>query len=291
MRHFAWYALLVLLATAGSAHAASTVRLPASTCPASEAIFWNGFDNDATPHDPSNGSGGSFPGDVTRTINIPSVGTRTYYLHLPPAYTPARAWPLLLTLHGSAPSPPTAAQQVLADWSALADASGFIAISAVGNGAQGGWGTSDDIAELNAVLADAFASYNVERSRVYLWGFSAGAHFGHWLALSNTDVFAAYGVSAGALQLYTCTDSGPPTCAAFLAAVPRKIPLDIHIGNSDPLYASVSTDAMHDAQRLQNGGWVRGRDLYYVVFADGHLYTIAQLGQIWNNLCPFALGP
>jgi poly(3-hydroxybutyrate) depolymerase len=286
-------AVILLLAT-GSAGAASTVRLPPSACPAGESIFRDGFELTAIPSDPSNGSGGLFPGNVTRTVNVAQVGTRSYYLHLPAGYTPAHSWPLLFVFHGAsgtAASAPGAAQQVRGDWSALADSQGFIVLSVVGNQSQGGWGASADGAELSAVQADAFAAYNVEQSRVYLWGFSAGAHFGHGVALDNTDFFAAYGVSAGSLEQYACTDDGhyPPTCASLLAGAHPKIPVDIHLGNADPLYLTYG--AGNDPARFHAGGWVSGDDLHYTLFNGGHLYTVPQLGEIWNNLCPFALGP
>lgn len=184
---------LTLLLLAPASPAATTVRLPASYCPAGEAVFHDGFETVAVPQDASHGSGGGAPGNVTRTVAVPGVGSRSYYLRTPPGYTPARAWPLLLALRGaSAPaSMAAAAQQVRGDWSRWADAQGFIVLAPVGNSTQGGWGANGDGAEIGAALDDAFASYNVERSRVYLWGFSAGAHYGHALALDNTDFFAA----------------------------------------------------------------------------------------------------
>jgi hypothetical protein len=33
------------------------------------------------------------------------------------------------------------------------------------------------------------------------------------------------------------------------------------------------------------------QDLFYTLFNGGHVYTVAQLGEIWNHICPFALGP
>jgi hypothetical protein len=287
-------ALLLLFAAALPAHAASTVRLSGSICPHADPLFGAGFEPAAIPHDPSNGSGGPFPGIVTRSVNVAGVGVRTAYLRLPPAYSPARAWPLVLVLHGasgSAGSAPAAAQQVRSDWSGWADSAGFVVLSIVGNQVQGGWGAPADGAELGAMLDDAQAAYNIERSRIYLWGFSAGAHFAHALALDNTDYFAAYGVSAGSLEQYACTDDGsyPPTCAALLAGAQPKIPVDIHLGNTDPLYLSYG--AGNDPARFRGGGWVDNRTLFYTLFAGGHEYDIPQLGQIWNHLCPFALGP
>lgn len=278
-----------------SAVAASTVRLPAATCPASETLFRDGWETRAVPHVPSNGSGGTFPGNVTRTIAVPALGNRVSYLHLPPNYSPAQSWPLLLALRGSTfasqADEEAAAQQVRSDWSGRADSAGFIVISVAGTSTYGGWGAVNDIAELNAALDDVFARYNIEESRVYLWGFSAGAHYAHALALGSPDFFAAYGVSAGSLEQYACSDHGQflPSCTALLGSTQPRIPVDIHLGLSDPLYLDYGAGA--DVTRFENAGWVRNQDLFYTPFAGGHTYTVAQLGEIWNNLCPFALGP
>jgi poly(3-hydroxybutyrate) depolymerase len=287
-------AAVVLALATTVASAASTVVLPHAFCPASDPLLRDGFDAAfAVPHSPSNGSGGAGPGDVTRTIAIPGVGMRSYYLHVPAGYTPARAWPLLLALRGASVPTAPAAQQVRSDWSGWADTAGFIVIAPVGESTQGGWGAAGDASEISTALDDALAAYNVERSRVYLWGFSAGGHYGHALALDNTSVFAAYGVSAGALQMYACSDNGSfqPACSSWLPTVQPKIPVDIHIGNGDPLYTSGQVDARHDGLRFDNGGWTPARDLWFVVFAGGHTYSVAQLGEIWNHICPFALGP
>jgi dienelactone hydrolase len=290
-----FFANAALIGLCSSAWATSTVDLPGSFCPGGDSIFRSGFESPAAvPHDPSNGSGGGAPGDITRSIGVPGVGTRNYYLHVPPGYAPAQPMPLLIALHGSSGSPlnsPAYAQQVRADWSGLSDTAGFIVALPISTGTQGGWDEDDDIPTIAAVLADAESAYNIERSRVYLWGFSAGGHIGHSLALHGTSTYAAYSISGGSLQAYTCTDAGPPTCASVLAGTHPKIPLDIHIGNGDPFYTDVNYDVIHDRQRFETGGWVRNRNLYFIVFTGGHLYTVAQLGEIWNHLCPFALGP
>lgn len=281
--------------------AASTVVLPASMCPQSDPLFASGFESaPVLPSQPSDGSGGAYPGAITRTVNVPNLGPRTYYLHVPSGYAPAQSWPLLLALRGatanSQPARDAAAQQIRNNWASWSDSAGFIVIAPVGNAGSNpnasGWGAPGDGAEISTDLDDAIAHYNIEQSRIYLWGFSAGAHYGHDLALNHTDFFAAYGVSAGSLEAYACTDDGsyPPTCAALLADAQPKIPVDIHLGNNDPL-ANPPYTAAGDAARFAAHGWVPNRTLHYTLFSGGHTYTVAQLGEIWNHLCPFALGP
>jgi len=267
-------ALLASLVVAG-ADAATTVVLPGSMCPGGDRVFADGFDApSAIPHDPSNGSGGAAPGDYLRSISVPGIGTRSYYVHVPVAYDGSSAWPLLVALHGSAGSAaaaPSYAAQIRADWSGIADAGGFIVLAPIATGSQGGWVVdpeqpfpNGDVAAILAEVADVESAYDIERSRVHLWGFSAGGHLAHWLALRETGLLAAYAVSAGALQPLTCTDAGPPTCASVLGGTPRKIPLDIHIGSSDPLYTYAIYDVIHDRQRFQAGGWVRNRNLFFL---------------------------
>jgi dienelactone hydrolase len=279
------------------AQAASTVPLPAWMCADGNAdiVFRGDFETTVTvPHDPSNGSGGPYPGDQSRVITVPGLGSHLVYLHLPANYTPAHAWPLLLAMHGTAGTSgaaPAAARQVRSDWSGISDSRGIIVLAPAASGANGSWEPDIDVPAISAALDDMIARYNVEQTRIDMWGYSAGGHLAHSLALNNTDYFAAYGVSAGALTQYACTDNGspPPSCNALLGAAEPKIPVDIHIGVEDPLYLYYG--ANQDAARFESNGWVPEQDLFYRPFAGGHTYTIAQLGEIWTNVCPFALGP
>jgi poly(3-hydroxybutyrate) depolymerase len=295
MRRYQWLALAPLLISLGLAEAASTFPLPAWMCASdNDVVFLGGFEfGEAVPHDPSNGSGGPYPGDESRVITVAGSGTHLIYLYVPLAYTPAHAWPLMLVMHGTVGSgnAPNAARTVRDDWSSVADAGGFIVVSPAANGANGSWDPDIDVPAIFAAIEDTTTRYNIERTRIDMWGYSAGGHLAHALALNNTDYFAAYGVSAGALTQYACTDDGspPPSCSSLLAGAQPKIPVDIHIGVMDPLYLYYG--ANEDAARFEAGGWVPEQDLFYRPFAGAHTYTVAQLGEIWTNICPFALGP
>jgi predicted esterase len=293
MSRFRWL-IPCLIACPSLAGATTTVALPPWMCGLGDTVFRSGFEaTETVPHTPSNGTGGGYPGNQTRTISVPGVGNRTFYLRVPPSYTPSRSWPLLLALHGDAGpgAAAAAAQQVRTDWSSWSDSRGFIVLAPIASGAQGGWAPDVDVPTMSAALDDTIARYNIEETRIDLWGYSAGAHLAHALALYNTDYFAAYGVSAGGLTQYACTDSGnpPPSCATLLGTAAPKIPVDIHLGNQDPLYTTYG--AGQDPTRFASGGWVLNQDLFYTLFAGGHTYTVAQLGEIWDNICPFALGP
>ncbi|MDR3388548.1 MAG: hypothetical protein P4L92_15990 [Rudaea sp.] len=299
------FALTLASANAG---AAQGMVLPAWVCAHPDAIFIAGFESGqaAVPHVPSLGSGGAYPANVTRQVTVPGLGSQVYYLHLPSHYTPDHSWPLVLVLHGAG-GPGTSsmyAQQVRADWSVLADAQGFIVASPVGTDSQGGgWNAPDangngpsDYDVIAAVLADARSAYNVEQTRIAGWGYSAGGEVLDDIVLTgwsglNANSFAGYAVTGTAL-------AGCPTYNTVQSCVPanaaRIIPLDIHIGAADPIFTQGYSSS--DKNAFLAAGWNLGTTLFYTVFTDGyppggHIYTAADLQQVWTNLCPNAVIP
>lgn len=313
---FAWVlsraAALSALAIAAPAIASSSVTLPAWVCADPDVVFDAPFDapQNAVPHDPSLGSGGAYPGAQTRTLNIPGLGTGTqnYFLYVPADYTPGRAWPLMLVLHGVAPygSADSYATAVRDSWSSVADSGHFIVVAPVAddviwqNGAPyavswllpyGGGPSDYDL--LDAVRADVEAAYNIERTRLYAWGFSAGGHVLYDLALTqhddafNTNTLAGFAVTGADLAAVACAGLSDAGCNRLLAQAPRKIPVDIHIGNSDPNYSY----AISDHTRFVAQGWVDKVTIWKRVFVGGHTYSVDQLGVAWSELCPTAVTP
>jgi len=233
-------------------------------------------------------------------------GVQTYYLYVPTNYTPAQAWPVLLVLHGFGPYPDTYAATTRDNWVAAAESGGFIVAAPVAhdiiynNGQPYGvsWlvppsPNATDYDEFAAIRADLESAYNVERTRIYGWGFSAGAMVMHDLGVNtystafNASTMAAYGVSAGDLYGLVCDSDA--SCGLALAALPRKIPVDIHIGVSDPNY--LCPYAQCDHTRFLAQGWADGQTIFYTAFGGGHEYSVAQLSDIWHNLCPNAVTP
>jgi poly(3-hydroxybutyrate) depolymerase len=304
------YAALFLAVCSSTAGAVSSVTLPAWACAHPDAIFVGGFETGqiAPPTNPSLGSGGT-KGSTTRQVHVTGLGggTQTYFLYVPTNYTPQHAWPLLLALHGYAPYGYAGlyASNVRDDWGGVAVAGKFIVVAPTADevtydnyGQPYGvtWmvpptAGANDYDLFAAIRADVEAAYNIERTRIYGWGFSAGAHVMHDLAVNtsssafNATTIAAYGVSAGDLYGQAC--SSDSECGLALAALPRKIPLDIHIGTSDPNYPY----AQGDHTRFVTKGWSDGQTIFYTAFSGGHEYTATQLGEIWNNLCANAVIP
>lgn len=306
------YVAALLAVSSSVAAAVSTVTLPAWVCAHPDAIFAVGFEPGqiAPPSNPSLGVGGA-KGSITRQVHVAGLGsgTQTYFLYVPTNYTPQRAWPLLLALHGYAPYgyADLYASNVRDDWSGEAAAGEFILVAPVADevtydSSGQPYGVTwmvpptagvNDYDLFAAIRADVESAYNIERTRIYGWGFSAGAHVMHDLGVNdysaafNVSTLAAYGVSAGDLAGLACAGLSSTQCNAALAALPRKIPVDIHIGTSDPNFTYASSDHL----RFLTQGWNDGQTTFYTAFSGGHEYTVSQLGEIWQNLCPSAVVP
>ncbi|NOY91578.1 MAG: hypothetical protein GXP55_10285, partial [Deltaproteobacteria bacterium] len=218
----------------------------------------------------SGGSGGAFPGAQTRSA--PSAGGDVpYALYIPTSYAPGRPMALLSVFHGQGDS----GANMRDFWTSTAEANGFIVLATSSTGSSGGWVPAADVPRYDAALTDARGAYAIDTSRLYLWGFSAGAHLTHAIGLENAGTFAAYSVSAGVLAALEGVDG--PTRAS------RRIPVDIHIGTDDPLFPQAASDR----NAFLAAGWREGTDLSYVTFAGGHTLRAAQLPEIWAFLSRF----
>lgn len=243
---------------------ADTGATPDSTMPPNDA---------GAGSNPSGGSGGSYPGTQTRSPAAPSGGTFDYTLYIPSGYEPASPMPLLTLFHGQGDS----GSNMVSFWADTAEANGFILLATTSTGASGGWSGGADVGRYDVALNDALGAYNVERRRIYVWGFSAGGHLTHAIALMNTDLFAAYAVSAGILDAFGGGDA--PASAA------RQIPVDVHIGMADPLYPG----AMTDRERFTSAGWVEGSNFSWSPFDGGHTILPTHPTEIWSFLSPYWL--
>jgi hypothetical protein len=109
----------------------------------------------------------------------------------------------------------------------------------------------------------------------------------HYSSAFNASTMAAYSVSAGDLAGLACEGMSDAECDQALAALPRKIPVDLHIGTSDPNYSY----AQSDHARFLAQGWADGATVFYNIFSGGHTYTTGDLQMAWANLCPNAVVP
>jgi polyhydroxybutyrate depolymerase len=147
------------------------------------------------------------PGDLTLTFE--SGGwDRTYDLHVPSTIDLSRPSPLVILLHGV---PRGSGMRVLTGFDDVADRFGFVVAYPRSFGADWNVGCGDlctsagrdgidDIAFLRALVDEVGSALTIDRSRVYMAGFSQGALMTHHAACELSDRIAAF-ASVGASML------------------------------------------------------------------------------------------
>ena len=193
--------------------------------------------------------------------NVPGV------IRVPQSYDPTTAMPLMLALHGSGDT----ANNFVNLWANLAESEGFIVL--VPESLSGGvsWNPGTDTQVISELLDVVAAQWNIDECRVYLTGYSAGAHYGYMLGLANADYFAALGVQAGSLSFAIQGGIWPNQ-------VPRKIAVDIHHGSNDP--GVPISEAEYARDQLQAAGHV----VYYATHPGGHEIGVGDPEQMWANI-------
>lgn len=179
-----------------------------------------------------------------------------YLLYLPPDYgkDQSKKFPLIMFLHGSGErgsdvnKVKTHGPPKLIEKDADSPVKQFIVVSPQCPQSQRGWNAFD----LNALLDDVLAKYNVDQDRVYLTGLSMGG-FGTWeWATRNPERFAAIA----------------PMCGGGNTALARRIakmPIWVFHGDADPTVNVKNSDSMVEALKAA------GNDIKYTRYPGvGH---------------------
>ena len=196
-----------------------------------------------------------------------------YFVVAPTGPAPSEGFPLLVAWAGAAGPglAVDAARRLRDDWLSVARAAGLIVVAQVATGASGGWIPQTAETRLLAILESVRNEWPTDDSRRYAFGFSAGGHVLHDIALRDVAEFAAYAVRAGSLEAYAGVD------AASGAA--RIVPLWLSVGTSDSLLPLVR----EDRDRFQKAGWQS--QLEYRETPDGHRYGVVDLQSAWSFVC------
>ena len=269
-------ALTIILLWLFVSQVLATASVPSlNDCP--DMIFIDGNENESMP---SAGAGGGFPGSFTRSIVV-DLTSQTFYYYVPSSYQSNEPMPLMALWHGSvfAGGGPAAAEFERDFWQAEAEAQGFIVVAQAIRSNTGcnpcGWDPVQDSQILAAILGDMEARYNIETTRRYVWGFSAGGHVMHAIALNNADFFAGYAISAGVLAAYANSQGYTPANAV------RTIPVFISVGSTDTLLPFSQDDQVDFIQ----AGWEEGRNYWLDVFVGGHTVPNDIPTKAWDKIC------
>ncbi len=139
--------------------------------------------------------------------------SRYYEMHVPPAYDKKSPAPVVMVFHGGGGDPGSVRYSSRMD--STSDKHGFIAVYPAGTPTRsflkdrlmiwndgrpfkdGQHSEVDDVAYVDALLADLSTLFNVDEKRIYVCGYSNGAQFAYRLAKRRPDVIAAIAAVAG----------------------------------------------------------------------------------------------
>lgn len=163
---------------------------------------------------------------------VSSGERREYNLHVPRSYDPAKATPLVISLHGAAMW--GAGQQVTSEWDRVADANGFIVVYPTGVEGNGpriwreeeGAGLTKDVQYIADLIDTLRVRYNIDPKRVYANGLSNGGGMSFALSCLLPGRIAAVGM-VGAAQLLPfawCPDHHPMPMVDFHGTADRQVP-------------------------------------------------------------------
>lgn len=184
------------------------------------------------------------PGKISKESLTSGGKKRAYYLYVPKAVAEAKtAAPLLITLHGSGRN----GRILVEHWKEVADREGLILAgpdsTAAGSPVGATWVIGRDGPDfLRDVVEDVKTKYAVNRQRVYLFGHSAGGGFAIYMAVTESEYFAAAFVHAGAI---------PEDGRDAFDRVTRKIPLGIVVGTQDPFFPVAAVRSTRDALKAK----------------------------------------
>lgn len=249
----------------GAPPAGPVVPPPPSTDPPPQPVPPDdgGTTTEPPPADTGTGGTGGPVGFNSMSVSDGTVDAE-FWINVPASYDEATPTPVLYVYHGQGGN----GQQFAQLWIPESDAEGFIV---AGLSSQGeGWNFNTDLTATNLMIEELDGLYNIDTERRYIMGYSAGAHWTHAIALSNSTFFAAYGVVAGAMEATGVT----PDVAT------RKIPAAI-VHRQDDAVVPFSF-GQSNAQALEDAGHI-----VYTNFpaVGGHMYYPNEDNPfIWDNI-------
>jgi polyhydroxybutyrate depolymerase len=165
--------------------------------------------------------------------SIVSAGERReYLLHVPESYDSSRPTPLVISMHGAGGWPRQ--QGEISGWDQLADEHGFIVAypSAIGSRGTRAWrltrpsGLANDVRFISDLIDRLEKTYNIDPTRIYANGLSAGGGMSFALSCTLWERIAAIGTVAAArvLSWGECADRRPVPVIAFHGTADSLIP-------------------------------------------------------------------
>jgi poly(3-hydroxybutyrate) depolymerase len=178
------------------------------------------------------------PGKVTKEQFIHGARRISYYLFVPKEPTAPASAPLVVLLHGSERD----GSSLIDPWKRLAEKEGIVLLAPDAQNLQG-WNVPVDGPEPLCSLVDHLRQSLpvINARRMYLFGHSAGAVFLLYMAMLESDYFAAGALHAGAWRSHDDF--------AAVETLGRKIPLALTVGDGDRFFPVADVEATAEALR------------------------------------------
>lgn len=177
---------------------------------------------------------------VSKETIVSEGKKRAYFLFVPEGVSASKPAPLLVLLHGSWQRGSSYVER----WKDLAAEEGII-LAGPDSKNNKGWATPVDGPDfLRDLIESLKAKYPINPRRVYLFGHSAGAAHVLYMALFESQYFAAAAIYAGLL---------PEQGYRLINLARRKIPFGIWVGTADPLVPIPAVRTTRD--KLLAGGF------------------------------------
>jgi polyhydroxybutyrate depolymerase len=172
------------------------------------------------------------PGDHDRTIKVDGR-PRSYHVHVPPQYDPAKPIPVVIALHGGGTNASMMAK--MSQLSKKSDEAGFLVIYPNGTGIgllnfnAGGRrdcikDEPDDVKYIGAVLDEVGCLASIDSKRIYATGLSNGGMMCYRLAAEMSDRIAAIAPVAGTMAIEKATPTKPVPIMHFHGTADKIVP-------------------------------------------------------------------
>jgi polyhydroxybutyrate depolymerase len=193
-------------------------------------------------------TGSPSPGPVQYATMVVDRKLRDYRLYRPPSLAGTTPAPLVVVLHGH-PIDAAAFEDVL-HFQAEASAAGFLAVYPDGCGED--WNpthNSYDVDFVGRIIDRLETEFQIDKSRVYVTGASAGAFMAYRLACDLADRIAAVASVTGSMWWADCSPARPISILEMHGTADANVPYE---GGRSP-YNSINFPSVTDViQRWTN---------------------------------------
>ena len=215
-------------------------------------------------------------------------GTRSYRLHIPPAYERATPTAVVINYHGYART--AIEQETYSGLAPLSDREGFLLVTPEGSGYPQAWDIPgiyaengfDDVNFTVLLIAQLSSTVCIDLDRIFATGMSNGGEMAALVGCREPALFAAVAPVAGVI--YDACDEGTMPVITFHGTEDYNVPFEIAPGavQSWAIHNGCSLERAEEAitERVtleRYGGCTSGADVvFYVIFGGGHTWPGAE---------------